>query len=393
MRRGRPSLSPQAPSHTSAMPETLQAITDLKPPSLLTSSSTNRAEEEEHSVQPGSVSAATVAKEVVGLPMRTSSSSQLGPTTVSVSVSVRDDPVSAPAQTASTVKPQGRPTLLPHSSLSRPASTSSPELQVPSVLRDLAAEQGQSSQPKSGSGREPSPCSPKDLEHRRNDTQAATINDASGTTHDAQISSAQTSGDMACPACSSGQLEQAPALDSAVTGHNQDPPSSAAGVGDPNYNLKYAISQQFESLPGRTTPGPKESLHAWLPIRSRSRPQPKPEPEAATPDASIHSTQEMPGTDPSLSHIRHHAALTADRLISDSFDRLGRGSSCSDAAALKTDRHGDSQLQPDEGHVAGQDNDTESQQQHQEQGDDTPMQAGSFDEDGVSHTGHADAIA
>ena len=349
------------------MPETLQAITDLKPPSLLTSSSTKRAEEEvEHSVQPGSVSAADVAKEAAGLPMQTSSSSQLGPTTVSVSVSVRDDPVGAPAQTATTVNPQGRPTLLPHSSLSHPASTSSPGLLVPSVLRDLAAGQGQSSQPKGGPGRESSPCSPMDVEHRTNDTQAATISDASGTTHDAQISSAQASGDMACPAGSSGQLEQAPALESALTGHNQDPPSSAAGVGDPNYNLKSAISQQFESLPGRTPPGPKEGPHGWPLIRSRSRPQPKPEPEAATPHASIHSTQDVPRTDPSLSHIRHHASLTADRLISDSFDRLGQGSSGGDAAALETDSHGDSQLQPDKGAVAGQDNDTEGQQQNQE---------------------------
>ena len=377
MRRGRPSLSPQAPSPP--MPETLQAITHLKPPSLLATSTTNRAEEDaEHSVQPGSVSAAAVAKEVAeGLPVQASSSSQLGSTAVSVSVSVQDNPAGASAaQAAPAINPQGRPTLLPHSAASRPASTPSPGPLVPSVLRDLAAGQGLLSQPQGNHGRQHNPCSPAELEDRRNDPQATVMENAPGTTLDAQISAAEASVDMAYPAGSSGQREQAPALESALTEHNQDPPSSEAGVGDPDYNLKRAISHQFESLPGRTPPGPKQGPHRWPPNKPRSGLQPKP--ETAAPDASMHATQDVPGTDPSLSHVRCCASPVADRLISDSFDRLGQGSLGGEAGAPGTDRHSDSQLQPDQDPAAGQDNDTDAQQQNQDQGGDMPMQAGTF---------------
>ena len=362
------------------MPETLQAITDLEPSSLLTFSATNRAEADvEHSVQPGDVSAAAVAKEVAeGLPMQASSFSQLGPTAVSVSVSVRDDPAGASAaQAAPAVNPQGRPTLLPHSAASHPDSTPSPGPMVPSVLRDLAAGQGPSNQPQGNHGRQHSPYSPAELEDRRNDTQATVMENATGTTHDAQISSAEASVDMTCPAGSSGQAEQAPALEPALTGHNQDPPSSEAGVGDPDYNLKSAISHQFESLPGRTPPGLKQAPHRWPPNKPRSKPQPKP--GAAAPDASMHATQDVPETDPSLSHVRCHASPVADRLISDSFDRLGQGSLGGEAGAPETDRHSDSHLQPDQHPAAGQGNDTDAQQQNQEQGGDMPMQAGVFD--------------
>ena len=361
MRKDRPSLSLQAPSQAPAVPKLLQAITDLKPPSLPTSSSTNRAEEDvEHSVQPGSMSAAAVAKEVADLPMQTS---QLAPTTVSVSVSVQDKSVgTSAAQAASAVNPQGRPTLLPHSSVSRPATTSSPEPMVPSMLRDLAAGQGQSSQPQVDPGRQHSPGNPMELEHSRNETQAMT-------TQQAQISSAEASGGVACPAGSSRQLEQAPAPESALTGHNQEPPSSQAGAGDPDYNLDSAISQQFESLPGRMPPGPKQGPHCLPPIRLRSRPQPKLEP----PDASMHSLQDEPWTDPSLSHIRREASLTADRLITDSFDRLGQGSLGGDAGAPEIDRHSDSQLQPDTDPAAGRDNEPDGQQQNQEQDGNPPV--------------------
>lgn len=344
------------------MPEVLQATIDSKSPSLLTASSTDRGEEEaEHAEQPGSVSAAAVAKEVAeGLLVPTSSSSQLEPTAVSVSVSVQDNPVGmSAAQPASAVNPQGRPTLLPHSSLPHLASTSSPGLLVPSVLRDLAAGHGPSSQPQGDSGSQRSPHSPTEVEHR-GDTQATLTTCA--------------------PAGNSGLLEQqAPALESATTRHHQDPPPSEAGLGDPGYNLSSAISQQFESLPGHTPPGPKHGPHHWPPNRHRPKPQPKPEPEAATPDIGMQPAQDVPGIDPNLPLVRSHASLMADRLISGSFDRLGQASLGSDAAASEAYRNSESQLQPHEDLAAGQDNATDGQQQTQEQEGDIPMQAGSFD--------------
>lgn len=326
MRRGRPSLSPQAPSHhPPALPEMLQATPDPQPLSLLTSSSTDRGEEEvQHSAQPGSVSAVGVAKQVAeGLPVQTSSSSPLAPTAVSVSVSVQDNPRSK--SPASAVNAQGRPTLLPHSSLPHHASTASPEPLVPSVLMGLAAGQGRSGQPHS----QPSPHSPSVLEHR-SDTQASLMSHA--------------------PAGSSGPAEQPSALESSKTGHNQDPAHSEAAA---DYNLSSAISQQFESLPGHTPPGPTPGPKGRPPYRPPPMSQPKQEPKANTPGAeastpgaevstsgaSRQATQEGPGVTPSESHLRK---LKADRLVSGTFDRLGQGSLGGDADAPEGNRLSDS---------------------------------------------------
>ena len=66
MRRSCPSLRLERPSNPPALPNILQATSDPKPLSLLTSSSTNSGKEEDlqRSAQPCGVSAAGVAKEV-----------------------------------------------------------------------------------------------------------------------------------------------------------------------------------------------------------------------------------------------------------------------------------------------------------------------------------------
>lgn len=314
----------------------LQAASERKPLSLLTSSSPGRGEEEvQHGAQPGGVSAADVAREVAeSLPVQTSSSSPLGPTAVSVSVSVQDNPVSTSAQ--------GPPTLLPHSCLPHHTSTRSPEPLVPSLLRGLAAGQGRSGQPQSAPGGQPSPDSSSLLEHR-SDTQASLMSHA--------------------PAGSSGPSGQPPAPHSPMTGHNQDPQHSEAAA---DYNLSSAISQQFKSLPGRTPPGPthgpdhsprnrpppasqpKQESEASPPAPPLS--QPKQEPEAGTPGAGVQATQGGPGVTPSEAHLRR---LKADRLISGTFDRLGQGSLGGDADAPE-----DNRLSA----AAGQDMDTCGQQ-------------------------------
>lgn len=379
-RRGRPSPSRQAPPPSQVIPQTLQATTDPKPPVLGVSSSKQGEEE----VGP-TVSAAALAMEVAdALPAHTSSS-QPQPIAVSVSVSVRDNPVSTSAFAS-----HSHPTLLPHAS--SPPNTSA-SCQGPLVLpvpTNPAAGQGQSSQPSDGHGRQHSPPHPTQAE-RQSHTPASLMSAAPRIVQDAATSSLQTVGEVAHPAGSSGPVEQPSALDPPMTGNTSHPPPSEAGHLD--YNLSSAISHQFESLPIRSSPRPMP--HSWryprppvpehqpgpMPPSSGDARPPKPQPEAGTSDVSVQPPQDVPVMDPSLSH----PFKLAERLISDSFDRLGQGNSGGEgAAASEADRPTDDRLKPDqvrqpsrEGSPTGQDNGDSDQQQTQKQGGDAPVQAGS----------------
>ena len=366
MRRGRPSLSPQAPTQAPVISDILQVNHGPVPPALGSPSTNTGQEEVEHNARPARVSAAAVAMQVAAaLPVQPSSNT-LAPTAVSVSVSVQDNPVSASAaQPASAVHPHGQPTLLPRSSSPPVASSAVPGPPVPSMLRDLAAGQGHLGQPSGTHGRQHGSHTSTEVEYR-DQTQASPMDDAPGTVHNAGISSIQTTGDTACP---SGHVGEPSAPESAMPGHITQPPPS--GAEDPDYNLDSAITQQFHSLPGRGPPGPKperwsganagiqstQDSSLSLHVRMTQHQQTQPKREAATPNAGVQPTQGVLGMDPSLSHHvsmaeqhpqpRPEAAM-ADRLISDRFDRLGRSNSGGVATASGTDRHTDTQLQPEE---------------------------------------------